>query len=335
MHAGGRGFFGHLCGLHPLRSVECGLVTRRASGAPSAGINDPAAIDLAMCGSDAGLRHRDGGSSIMRPAIHPFEPLRSIWRYRDLVVQMTERDAQARYRGSSAGVLWTVFHPLLMLAVYTFFFTEVFPTRWTPSGDGRMAFALTLFVGLLLHGFLAEVLSRSPTLIVANQNLVKKVVFPLDLLPVVATASALFHFAIGIAVWLAFHAVVNGLPPATALWLPVVVAPLILMTLGLAWLLASLGVYLRDVAQVVPVVTSVLLFASPIFYPLAALKGGFRTLVLASPLTVPIEQARRVMIDGRPPDFGALAAYSLVALAVAYLGFVWFQGTRKGFADVV
>lgn len=304
-------------------------------GAPSAGIDNPAAIDLVLHGNDAVFRRGEGCPSIMRPAIHPLEPLRSIWRYRDLVLQMTERDAQARYRGSSAGVLWTVFHPLLMLAVYTFFFTEVFPTRWMAGGEGRMAFALTLFVGLLLHGFLSEVLSRSPTLIVSNQNLVKKVVFPLDLLPTVITGSALFHFAIGVAVWLAFHVAVNGLPPATVLWLPVVVAPLVLMTLGFAWLLASLGVFLRDVAQVVPVVTSALLFASPIFYPLAALKGGFRTLVLASPLTVPIEQARRVMIDGRPPDFGMLAGYAVVALVLAYLGFVWFQGTRKGFADVV
>jgi lipopolysaccharide transport system permease protein len=272
---------------------------------------------------------------MMRPSINPFEPLRNVWRYRDLVVQMTERDAHSRYRGSAGGLVWVAFHPLLMLAVYTFFFSEVFPTRWSSGADGRGTFALLLFVGLLLHGMLTEMLIRSPALITGNANLVKKVVFPLDLLPVVSLGSALFHFAIGIAIWLAFYVFQKGLPPLTALWLPLVVAPLALLALGLGWLLASLGVYLRDIAQVVPVASSVLLFASPIFYPLSALRGWLRWVVLASPLTVPIDEARRVLLDARVPDFGALGIYSVAALFVAYLGFAWFQGTRRGFADVV
>lgn len=271
----------------------------------------------------------------MRPSISPLEPLRSLRRYADLVVQMTERDARSRYRGSAGGLFWMAFHPLLMLAVYTFFFTEMFPTRWSAAAETRGGFALVVFVGLLLHGMFAEVLTRAPYLIVTNANLVKKVVFPLDLLPVVSLGSTLFHLAIGVAIWVAFHLLRNGLPPPTALWLPLVVLPLALMALGFSWFLASLGVYLRDVGHVVPVIATILLFASPIFYPLESLQGGLRTLVLASPLTVPVEQARRVMIDGLAPDFAALGAYALVALAVAYAGFVWFQSTRKGFADVV
>jgi lipopolysaccharide transport system permease protein len=271
----------------------------------------------------------------MRPAIHPFEPLRSAWRHRDLVVQMTERDAISRYRGSAGGLFWVALHPLLMLAVYTFFFTDVFPTRWSAAADNRGAFALVLFIGLLMHGLFAEVLSRSPSLIVGNPNLVKKVVFPLDLLPIVSLGSTLFHFLIGVAIWLVFNVVQKGLPPPTILWLPLVVLPLAVLALGVSWVLASLGVYLRDIGHVVPVLAAVLLFASPIFYPLDALKGSFRTIVSLSPLTVPVEQARRVAIDGLPPDFAALAAYGVVAIVVAYLGFVWFQGTRKGFADVV
>jgi lipopolysaccharide transport system permease protein len=271
----------------------------------------------------------------MKPALSPLEPLRSLWRHRDLAWQMTERDAQARYRGSAGGLFWTAIHPLLMLAVYTFFFTEMFPSKWSLAAAGKGDFALILFIGLLLHGLLSEVLVRAPTLVVGNPNLVKKVVFPLDLLPVISLGSTLFHFVIGFAIWLAFHLVQHGLPPPTALWLPVVVLPLAVFALGVAWALASLGVYLRDIGYVVPVIASVLLFASPVFYPLEALKGPLRPLVLASPLTVPIEQARRVLIEGRAPDFGSLALYSLVALGVAYLGFVWFQGTRKGFADVL
>jgi lipopolysaccharide transport system permease protein len=271
----------------------------------------------------------------MRPAIHPLEPLRSLWRYRDLVWQMTERDTRSRYRGSAGGLFWVAFHPLLMLAIYTFFFTEVFPTRWSAAAESRGAFALVLFIGLLLHGLLAEAMSRAPTLIVGNPNLVKKVVFPLDLLPVVSLGSTLFHFAIGLAIWLVFHLFLQGLPPVTALWMPLIVLPLALFALGLGWWLASLGVYLRDVGHVVPVVATILLFASPIFYPIDALKGPLKALVLASPLTVPVEQARRVLIEGRAPDFAALGVYALVSLLVAYLGFAWFQGTRKGFADVV
>ena len=271
----------------------------------------------------------------MRPALHPLEPLRSLWKHRDLVRQLTERDARSRYRGSAGGLFWMAFHPLLMLAVYTFFFTEMFPTRWSSGAGTRGEFALVLFVGLLLHGMLAEAMTRAPTLVVSNPNLVKKVVFPLDLLPVISLGSTLAHFAIGLSIWFVFHLFLKGLPPLTALWLPVVVLPLMLLSLGLAWGLASLGVYLRDVGYLVPVVATILLFASPIFYPLEAIKGPLRGIVLASPLTIPVESARRVLIDGRPPDFVALGAYALVAVAIAYLGFAWFQATRKGFADVV
>jgi lipopolysaccharide transport system permease protein len=271
----------------------------------------------------------------MRPALHPLEPLRSFWRHRDLVWQLTERDARSRYRGSAGGLFWMAFHPLLMLAVYTFFFTEMFPTRWSTGAGTRGEFALVLFVGLLLHGMLAEVMTRAPTLVVTNPNLVKKVVFPLDLLPVVSLGSTLVHFAIGIAIWFAFHLFLKGLPPVTALWLPIVVLPLVLLSLGLAWGLASLGVYLRDVGYLVPVFASILLFASPIFYPLEAIKGPLRAIVVASPLTIPVESARHVLIDGKVPDLAALGAYTLVAIAVAYLGLAWFHGTRKGFADVV
>ena len=271
----------------------------------------------------------------MRHPIGPLAPLRSVWRNRHLVLQMAERDARARYRGSAAGVMWVAIHPLLMLAVYTFFFTEVVPMRWSQGADTRGAFALALFIGLLLHAFISEVLGRAPLLIVGNPNLVKKVVFPLDVLPVISVATALFHFAVGFAIWFVFYLTQYGLPPITAWWLPVVVAPLALLAVGLCWLLASLGVYLRDISQVVPVFTAVLLFVSPIFYPLSTLREPFRTLALGSPLSVPIEQARLVLLDGKVPEWQAVAVYSLVAVTIAYLGFAWFQATRKGFADVL
>lgn len=271
----------------------------------------------------------------MRFPTSVLEPFRSLWCHRDLVVQMVNREVRMRYRGSTAGVAWIAITPLLMLVVYTFFLTEVFPTRWASASGSYGEIALILYTGLLLHAFLSEVMSRAPTLIVDNANLVKKVVFPLDLLPWITTLTAIFHLAVGFAVWLLFHFLQRGLPPATALWLPVVMLPLVLCTLGIAWMLASLGVYLRDISQAIPVVMSILLFGSAIFYPVSTLREPFRTLVLFSPLTIPVEQARRAIFERSPPDGPQMLAYTVVALAVWYIGFVWFQSTRKGFADVV
>jgi lipopolysaccharide transport system permease protein len=262
------------------------------------------------------------------------EPWRSLWRARDLITQLTERDTRSRYRGSAMGLFWSAIHPLLMLTVYTFFFSEMFPGRW-PDQTNRMDFALVLFIGLLLHGFVGECLSRAPGLVLEQPNLVKKIVFPLLVLPVVAIGTALFHMMIGLVIWLVFHLLIAGVPHWTAFYFPLVLAPLVLMTLGACWFIAALGVYLRDVRHVTPVITAILLFASPVFYPLSALKPPFYAIVAASPLTIPIEQARRVLLWGQPPQWDVLSLYAITALAVAWLGAAWFQATRKGFADVL
>jgi homopolymeric O-antigen transport system permease protein len=259
---------------------------------------------------------------------------RSLVRNRELVVQMAERDTKSRYRGSAMGIFWAGVNPLLMLAVYTFFFGEVFQAKWASAPSGRADFALILYIGLLLHGFVAETLTRAPTLVASQPNFVKKVVFPLELLPVVGLVSAMFHFVVGLGIWFAFHIVLRGMPPVTALLLPLAVLPLAVMMLGLSFMLASLGVYLRDVNHVITFVASVLLFASPIFYPLSAVREPFRSFVELSPLTLPVEQAR-VFVFGGTPDFLGLGLYSVVALAIVATGFAWFQGTRKGFADVI
>ena len=262
------------------------------------------------------------------------EPWRGLWRVRDLIAQLTERDTRSRYRGSAMGLFWSAIHPLLMLTVYTFFFSEIFPGRWAGAG-GKLDFALVLFIGLLLHGFAAECLTRAPGLVVEQPNLVKKIVFPLEVLPVVAVGTAIFHLLIGLAIWFVFHLVIAGMPPWTVVFFPLVLAPLVLMTLGACWFLAAIGVYLRDVGHVMPVFAAVLLFASPVFYPLSALKPPFHAIVAASPLTIPIEQARAVLLAGQPPQWDVLAAYTVVAVVVAWLGATWFRATRKGFADVL
>lgn len=262
------------------------------------------------------------------------EPWRGLWRARDLIVQLTDRDTRSRYRGSAMGLFWSAIHPLLMLTVYTVFFSEIFPGKWTAQGS-RGEFALVLFIGLLMHGFVAECLVRAPGLVVEQPNLVKKIVFPLDVLPVVAIGTALFHLVIGLAIWIVFHLAIAGLPPVTALWFPVVLAPLVLLTLGVCWFVAAIGVYLRDIRHVTPVIAAVLLFASPVFYPMNAVKAPYDVFVRMSPLTIPIEEARAVLLWGHAPRFDLLVPYAVAALVVSWLGAAWFRATRKGFADVL
>jgi lipopolysaccharide transport system permease protein len=269
------------------------------------------------------------------PLPSPIVSATSLWRRRELIWALLKRDVVGRYRGSAMGLFWSALNPLLMLAVYTVFFGEVFVSKWgNPQGD-RSDFALILFVGLLLHGFLAECIARAPQLIVGNPNYVTKVVFPLDTLPVVTVGVAAFHFTIGILIWSAWYLLAKHGFYATAPLIVIVFAPLALMALGIAWILASLGVYLRDVGQVVPFVNAVLLFASPVFYPISALPAQYAAIVRLSPLTLPIEQARDVLVFGTLPDWGAYGIYTAVALSVAYIGYLWFYGTRKGFADVL
>lgn len=254
---------------------------------------------------------------------------------RRLVVQLVRRDVQGRYRGAFLGVLWSLVNPLLMLAVYSFVFGVVFKSRWRPEGGGMLEFAVVMFAGLIVHGFFAEVANRSPTLIVGNANYVKKVVFPLEVLPWMAVGSALFHLAIATVVLLGGIVALQGSVPPTALLAPVVLAPFVLVAVGTSWLLASLGVYLRDLAQLIGVAVSLLMFLSPVFYPLGAVPESLRAIVRLNPLTFVIEQFRAAVIWGSLPDWQALALYAAVAWVFAAATLAWFQATRRGFADVV
>ena len=262
--------------------------------------------------------------------------IESLWRNRHLIVQMTRREVVGRYKGSALGLAWSFLTPILMLAVYTFVFSVVFKARWGTDGDeSKTQFALVLFVGMIVHGLFAEVLNRAPGLILSNVNYVKKVVFPLDVLPVIAMGAALFHASISLAVLLIAFALFNGYLHWTAIFIPVVLLPLVILTLGVAWIFASLGVFLRDVGQTVGIITTMMLFLAPIFYPVTALPEEVRPLIMANPLTFIIEEARGVVILGRMPEWTGLGIYTLAATAVAWAGFAWFQKTRKGFADVL
>jgi lipopolysaccharide transport system permease protein len=261
---------------------------------------------------------------------------KSLWRNRQLIAQMTKREVVGRYKGSALGLVWSFLNPVFMLTVYTFVFSVVFKARWGVGGEeSKTQFAVVLFVGMVVHGLFAEVLNRAPGLILSNVNYVKKVVFPLEILSVVSMGVALFYSLISLGVLLIAFVLFNGYLHWTAVLAPLVVLPLVILTLGLAWMLASLGVFLRDVGQTIGIITTVMLFVAPVFYPITALPEELRPWIMANPLTFIIEQARDVLIWGRLPNWSGLGIYTLVATAVAWAGSAWFQKTRKGFADVL
>lgn len=260
---------------------------------------------------------------------------RSLWSHRQLILQMTRREVVGRYRGSVMGLLWSFLNPVLMLVVYTFVFSVVFKARWGVGNETRTQFAVVLFAGMIVHGLFAEILNRAPGLILTNANFVKKVIFPLEILPVISMSAAFFHASVSLVVLLAGYALFNGYVHWTSILVPLVLLPLSVLAVGVAWILASLGVFVRDVGQVVGALTTVLLFLSPVFFPVSALPAFIQPWMMLNPLTFIIEQARSVLIWGQLPDWEGLLAYQAGAIVIAWLGFFWFQKTRKGFADVL
>lgn len=262
------------------------------------------------------------------------ERLRSL---AELTGALTRRELAGRFRGSLLGMAWLVINPLLMLLTFTFVFGVVFQARWSgaDAGVSIAEFAVILFVGLTTFQVFADVANRAPLLIVGNVNYVKKIVFPLQILPVVAVGAALFQAVVGFALAVPAVWLVTGELPATALLLPVVLAPFVLMTLGVAWLLAGLGTYVRDVAQVTASFVMMLLFISGIFFPLSDLPAWVQGWVLLSPATLPVDMVREVLVFGNLPDWAAFGWYSLASVVVAGLGLGFFQMVRRGFADVL
>ncbi len=261
----------------------------------------------------------------------------ALYNYRSLVRQLLTREIQSRYRGSILGLLWSFVTPLLMLLIYTFVFKYVFKARWSVLGsDGEtLSFAMILFLGLVIHGMLADILTRSPGLILEHVNFVKKVVFPLEILSWVVLFSALFNFCIGFILLLGIVFIELQTIPVTALLAPIILLPYFLMLLGISWILAALGVYIRDIQQITGTLATLLLFLSPVFYSIDILPENLQTLILLNPIAVIVESCRSVIIYGSLPDSLPLAIYTVVALIVAFAGHRLFQRARGGFADVV
>lgn len=261
----------------------------------------------------------------------------SLLNNRSLIFQMTKRDILSKYKGSAIGVVWSLINPILMLVIYTLVFSVVFKARWgnAVADEPKTQFAVILFVGMIIHSFLAECLIRAPNLILQHANYVKKVVFPLEILPVVTVLSSVFQSIISCAVLIMAFFIFNGYVNWTIIFAPIVFLPLVIISLGLSWLISSLGVYIRDIGQSIGVIVTILIFLSPVFYPLSALPGWMQNIVLLNPLTYIIEQSRVVIVWGQLPDFFGLAIYSVNSIWITYVCYIWFQKTRGGFADVI
>lgn len=268
-------------------------------------------------------------------SIAPKELAASLWRNRSLIRTLSKREILGRYQGSVLGVLWSVFNPIFMLVVYTFVFSVIFQARWGEGGATKVEFALILFAGLLVFNLFAECVTRAPGIIIGNASYVKRVIFPLETLPWVTFGAALFHAGISLLVWFIFYVTAVGPPKITILLFPIVLIPLVLQIMGISWFLASLGVYLRDVSQVVGIIVSTLMFLTPIFYPVAALPVAYRSFIYINPLSYLVELTRDLLLVGKGPDWGIWMAVTAASGVISWLGFVWFQKTRKGFADVL
>jgi lipopolysaccharide transport system permease protein len=260
---------------------------------------------------------------------------RSIIAHRQLILRLARREVTQRFQGSTLGVAWMILTPLLTAAVFTFVFSAVFQTRWGGTQTGPFDFAILLLVGLAIHGIFAEAVGRAPLLIVGQASYVTKVVFPIEILPVVAVVSSLVNAVITVAIVVVGQLLLNGVLHWTVILWPLVIAPYLIFVSALVLFFAACGVFLRDLSQIVTLLVTCTLFLTPIFYPLDAVPGAFRTLMRLNPLTSIVEQSRTVIVFGGTPDFVSLSLYTLCALISLGLAFWLFQRLRPGFADVL
>lgn len=268
--------------------------------------------------------------------LNPFHLVRNLWRHRDLIRQFTWRDIEGRYKGSFLGLFWSLVNPLVLLLIYTFVFGIVFKAHWPgPAGDGLAAFAVTAFCGIAAFTIFSECAGRAANLVINVPNYVKKVVFPLEILPVSTLGAALFHALISLGILLVANLFVSRTIPWTLVLLPLVVLPLICFTLGISWFLASLGVFVRDMGYTITLIIQVLFFTTPIFYALETIPEPFRSVVRLNPFTAVMENVRRVVLWGELPLWPDLVFSLVASLIVMVFGYAWFMKTKKAFADVI
>jgi lipopolysaccharide transport system permease protein len=257
------------------------------------------------------------------------------WAHRDLIFRLARREVQARYKDSMLGIVWSVLMPLAMLAVYTFVFGRVFHSKWDVPDERHNKFFLIVFSGLIVVNLFSSCVGRAPTLMLSNVSYIKKVVFPLEILPLVVVVSESFDALMSSIVLALGYLFFIGLPPITTLLIPVIVIPFLVMIVGMVWFISALGVYLRDLRQLVAVILGVIGLLCPMFYPLSGFREEFRWIFFLNPLTTVLEQVRHVLFYGRMPNWSLFIVYFLLSWTFAYLARLWFTHAQRGFADVV
>jgi lipopolysaccharide transport system permease protein len=276
-------------------------------------------------------------NAMERSSLSPVNLVRGIVQHRYLLGQLISKSVRGAYGGSIGGLFWLVLKPLLMLAVYTLVFGYVFKSRFF-AGTGQddpLEFALALFCGLSIFTVLSEMLAKAPTVVTSNSNLVKKVVFPLDLFVVAELGATMVYFTVSFAIFVLAMLFKYGLLQPAGIWILAIMLPFVLITLGVSWFLAALGVYLRDISQLTQIVISVLMFLSPIFFPVSSLPAAIREWVWLNPVTYVVEAARAAFFLNTGPQLTTLVVLTCVGLLIAWFGWCFFQRTRHGFADVL
>jgi homopolymeric O-antigen transport system permease protein len=264
-----------------------------------------------------------------------FFPFLKPLEHHTLIGRVARRTISSRYRGSFLGFLWAVITPIVMLAVYTFVFSKVFQFRWGGLDAGFGEFAMRLFAGLIVFNFFAENATRAPELILENVSFVKKVIFPVEILPITACITALFNMLTSLAVLLCGLGLIGKFPSGALVYLPVIWLPFMLMILGITWFLSAVGVYFRDLKHIITTLVTITMFLSPIFYPVTALPEGLQKIIFLNPLTFFIQQSRAVLIENRPPETWELAIAWGLAWIIAFAGYACFRKMKPGFGDVI
>jgi lipopolysaccharide transport system permease protein len=267
--------------------------------------------------------------------LNPIKIFSDLWSKAELIKQFTNREINSRYKGTYLGILWSYLYPILMLVVYTYVFSEIFKAKWNAGSDNKIEFALVLFCGLATFNIFAEVLTKAPTLIINNVNYVKKIIFPLEIFPVISLLSSIVNALISYFILMVGLICFLGVFHWTFIFFPLVLIPLVLLTLGLGWFFASLGVFIRDIGQILIIAVQALMLLSPIFYPPTAIPKGFQFLLNINPISYVIENMRRVMVWGQLPQWDYLILGTLISSIICVCGYAWFQKTKSGFADVL
>lgn len=283
------------------------------------------------------VQNKSSSSESLSYYLNPLRMTSNLWANRELIGQFTKRQVLQRYQGSYLGLLWSFVIPLVMLVVYTFVFSVVFKIRWEGGTDAgnHAEFALALFAGLIAFNLFSESIALAPGLIVNNPNYVKKVIFPLEILPLSIVGATLINSLFSLVVLLLGEMVILGQVSWVLVYLPLVYLPLIFLSIGLAWFLASLGVFIRDMNQLMGVIVQILFFLTPIFYPISAIPPKLRPLIYLNPLTMIVNSFRQVIVLEKPPDGSELFLMIAGTFGVCLLGYVWFMKSKKTFADVI